>query len=144
MTLPPSGMVYLDANSIIYSVEKHPIYWAIIQPIWLAAKSNSIEVVSSDLALMETLVGPLKSGNKTLATAYEQLFQQAQTRLVSITHAILRSAAQLRAVTKLKTPDAIHAATALEIGSALFVTNDNGFRKIAGLPVVVLDDLRTP
>ncbi len=144
MTIPSSGLVYLDANAIIYSVEKHPIYWPLIQPVWLAAKGKANEIVSSELTLLETLVGPLQAGNAALATAYEQLFLQAQTRLLPITQSILRDAAQLRAKTKLKTPDAIHAATAQQIGCALFVTNDGGFRSVAGLSVVVLDDLKTP
>jgi predicted nucleic acid-binding protein len=75
---------------------------------------------------------------------YEQLFQQAQTRLVPITQSILREAARLRATTKLKTPDALHAATAQQAGCVLFVTNDIGFRGVAGLPLVILDDLLTP
>lgn len=144
ITVPASGVVYLDANSIIYSVEKHPVYWPLIEPVWLAAKGQTIEIVSSDLTLMETLVGPLKSGDVRLAQAYETLFQQAQTRLVPITQSILRDAAQLRATTKLRTPDAIHAASALQSSCALFVTNDSAFRVVAGLSVVILDDLRTP
>ena len=51
------------------------------------------------LVLMEALVGPLKSDDSALASAYEQLFQQAQTRLLPITHTILRDAARLRATT---------------------------------------------
>lgn len=26
LTLPATGLVYLDANPIIYTVEKHPVY----------------------------------------------------------------------------------------------------------------------
>lgn len=144
ISVPASGLVYLDANSIIYSVEKHPIYWPLIEPVWLAAKGKTIEIVSSDLTLMETLVGPLKTGDAGLVQAYETLFQQAQTRLLPITQSILRDAAQLRATTKLRTPDAIHAATSQQIGCSLFVTNDVSFRAVPGLSVVVLDDLRTP
>ena len=104
LTLPSTGLVYLDANPVICSVERHPVYWPLLQPLWQAAKGKTIEIVSSDHVLMETLVGPLKSGNAALVSAYEQLFQQAQTRLLPITHPILREAAQLRATTKLKTP----------------------------------------
>jgi predicted nucleic acid-binding protein len=50
----------------------------------------------------------------------------------------------LRATTKLKTPDALHAATASDAGCALFITNDVGFRAVASLPLVILDDLLTP
>jgi predicted nucleic acid-binding protein len=144
ISVPASGQVYFDANSVIYSVERHPLYWPLLEPVWQAARAKTIEVVSSDLVLMETLVGPLKSGNATLASAFEQLFQQPQTRLFPITHAILREAARLRATTKLKTPDALHAATALHEGCALFVTNDAGFRAVTALPLVVLSDLLGP
>ena len=65
-------------------------------------------------------------------------------RLLPITQPILREAARLRATTKLRTPDALHAATALQAGCVLFVTNDVGFRGVASLPLVVLDDLRPP
>src|SRR5207253_7631638 len=99
LILPGSGLVYLDANPIIYSVEKHPIYGPLLQPLWQAARLKTIEIVSSELVLMETLVGPLKAGDVALASAYELLFQQAQTRLFPITQAILREAARLRATT---------------------------------------------
>jgi predicted nucleic acid-binding protein len=144
LIVPSSGLVYLDTNCIIYSVEKHPVYWPLLKLLWQAAKGKTIEIVSTDLALMETLIGPLKSGDTALVNAYEQLFQQAQTRLLPITHPILRQAAHLRVTTKLRTPDALHAATAQDAVCALFVTNDAAFRGVAGLPVVILDDLLKP
>ena len=88
------------------------------------------EIVSSELALMETLVGPLKSGNATLEKAFEQALLGTNMRLLPITQLILREAALLRATTKLKTPDALHAATAQQAGCVLFVTNDAGFRGV--------------
>ena len=42
------------------------------------------------------------------------------------------------------TSDALHAATALNAGCVLFVTNDAGFRGVPGLPLVILDDLLKP
>src|SRR5262249_9680277 len=110
----------------------------------LAAQAGTIEVVSSELSLMEVLVGPLKSGNTILVTAFEQALLGTAMRLLPITQPILREAARLRAITKLRTPDALHAATAMHAGCVLFVTNDLGFRGVAGLPVVNLDDLLTP
>jgi hypothetical protein len=70
LTVPSSGQVYLDANSVIYSVEKHPVYWPLLEPLWQAAKGKTIELVSSELVLMETLVAPLKSGDTGLVHAY--------------------------------------------------------------------------
>jgi predicted nucleic acid-binding protein len=144
LSLPASGLVYLDANPIIYTVEKHPDYGPLLQTLWLAAQAKTLEVVSSELALMETLVGPLKSGDTTLQSTYERALLGTDMRLLPLTQMILREAARLRATTKLKTPDALHAATAMNIRCALFVTNDAGFRSVTGLPVVILSDLLKP
>ena len=62
LTLPASGLVYIDTMTLIYTVERYPAYWPLLDPLWLAAQSGMIEIVSSELTLMETLVGPLKSG----------------------------------------------------------------------------------
>ncbi len=37
LVLPRSGQVYLDANPIIYSVEKHPVFGPLLRPLWQAA-----------------------------------------------------------------------------------------------------------
>ena len=61
--------------------------------------------------------------------------------LIPATLATWDDAARIRAETGLATPDALHAATALRAGCAAFITNDNDFRLVDDLPVVVLDDL---
>ena len=61
-------------------------------------------------------------------------------QMLPITQAILEEAANLRATLNLKTPDAIHAATALLHQSALFVSNDGAFRRVTGLAVTVLSE----
>jgi predicted nucleic acid-binding protein len=144
MTLPASGLVYLDANPIIYTVEKHPVYGPLLQPLWQAAQARTIEVITSELALMETLVGPIRSGNTLLQRDYEQALLGTDLRMLPITQPVLREAAQVRATTRLKTPDALHLATARQVRCVLFVTNDAGFRGVASFPLVILDDLLTP
>ena len=90
---------------------------------------------------MEALVGPLKSGNTAIEKAYEHALLSADMRLLPITQPILREAARLRATTRLRTPDALHAATARQAGCVLFVTNDVGFRAVASLPLAILDEV---
>src|SRR5438045_3928710 len=126
LTLPASGLVYIDTMSLIYTVERYPAYWPLLEPLWQVAQSGTIEIVSSELTLMEALVGPLKSGNTTLEQAFEQALLGTAIRLLPITQPILREAARLRATTRLRTPDALHAATARQVGCVLFVTNDAG------------------
>jgi predicted nucleic acid-binding protein len=145
LTPTPGSAVYLDANSIIYSVERIEPYASLLGSVWDAARAGTHTLLTSSLSLLETLVGPIKSGDTTLEAGYRSLLQQASDlRLVPVTEAVLERAARLRAETALKTPDAIHAASALVAGCALFITNDVIFRHVPGLNVVVLRDLPSP
>lgn len=139
LTLPASGLVYADAQIAIYSADGHAVYAPLCVPLW---QPGVITVITSELTLMETLVMPLRQGDTALAARRENLWHQPNTRLIPITQDILREAARLRAaIPAVRTPDAIHAATALLHGCALFVTNDVGFRRIPGLTLAILDDI---
>ena len=143
--LPASGTIYLDTNSIIYTVEHIEPYRTALQPIWQAAQAGRISITTSDLTLLEVLVRPLKTGNKVLEAGFRALLLHSpEVRLITITHAILERAADLRSTANLKTPDAIHAATALLSGSGLFITNDTFFQRLPGLPVLLLSDIIPP
>lgn len=145
VTIPSSGLVYLDANSVIYSVEKVNPYDSILAPLWAAAGPSSFVLTTSTLTLLEVLVVPLKTNNTLLEMNYRNILQRSSdVQLLSVTIPILERAAHLRAESGLKTPDAIHAATALEHGCALFVTNDASFRRVPGLPITILSDLLAP
>lgn len=142
LALPPSGPVYTDAQVVIYSVEKHPVYAPVIRPLWHAVQAGSLEVVCSELTVLESLVGPLKRGDGPMVANFESFFRLAGVTLLPVSLAILRSAAHLRAaVTKLRTPDAIHAASAQAAGCSVFLTNDFAFRAVPGLPVTILQDV---
>jgi len=142
LILPRSGTVYAGAQIFIYSIEKHPDYAPFLLPLWHAVAGETIEVVSSELSLMETLVGPLERSDAQLVADYEKLFQQDGIRLISISRDMLRDAAKLRAANSaIRTPDALHAATARLIGCSMFLTNDAGFRRVPGLPFFVLSEM---
>lgn len=145
LALPSAGLVYLDTDALIYSVEKITPYAALLQPLWDAAAQGAFQVISSDLALLEVLVKPLQLGDTVLAQLYRDLLTASQeTRLLPISRAVIEEAARLRATMGIKTPDAIHAASAIAEGVALFVSNDPVYRRVPGLPVTILDDLLTP
>lgn len=144
LILPDSGAVYLDANCVIYSVERIEPYDRLLQTVWQAAQSASIEIISSELTLLETLVKPIYSGDSQLERIFrELLLYSREVRLLPISQQILEYAARLRAKISIKTPDAIHAASAITSGCALMLTNDIAFRKIDHLNVTVLLDLIT-
>jgi predicted nucleic acid-binding protein len=141
LTFPPVAKVYLDTAPIIYSVEKHADYWQILIPLWNALKATEIEVFTSQLSLLETLVQPIRQNNHSLVSAYESLLTKTDIKLIPINLNVLRQAADLRAAQNLKTPDAVHASTAITANCSYFVTNDDGFKRLSNFNVVILSDL---
>ncbi len=136
-----SSLVYVDAQIIIYSIEKFPNYFPTLEPMWLKLKTGELRLMTSELTLLETLVMPLKQADIKLVQTYEELLLGTDIQLISISQKILRDAATLRATTNLKTPDAIHATTALSTTCAFFLTNDRAFRNVPNLSAIILDDV---
>ena len=141
LILPASGSVYVDANAVIYSVERIEPYHRLLAPMWEDARAGRFTLASSELVALETLIRPLRDGNARLEMLFRSILAAAEMDLIPATLATWEDAARIRAETGLATPDALHAATALRAGCAAFVTNDTDFRRVDDLPVVVLDDL---
>jgi predicted nucleic acid-binding protein len=141
LNLPESSLVYIDTVVVIYSIEKFPGYSPLLDPMWQQLQAGAIQIITSEITLLETLVMPIRQSNNDLIRRYEAMLFSPEISLVSVNQTILRRAATLRAQTTLKTPDAIHAATALSTGCNLFLTNDGGLRIVPGLSVVVLKDI---
>ena len=141
LTLPSSGSVYLDASAIIYSVERNEPYLTLLAPAWQQAEAGQLVVVCSELVIAETLVRPIRERDLDLEATFRDVFAAPEVQVVPATRRLWEETARLRAATGLKTPDALHAATALQAECALFITNDADFRRVDGLPVTIMDDL---
>ena len=141
LTLPLTGLIYIDASGLIYSMERVEPYRTLLEPMWQEAQDGNITIVSSPLIVIEALVKPLRDGNTEIESQYRELFASNAVRLLDASCQVFEDAASIRAETGLKTPDAIHAATAIRAECTLFVTNDTDFRRVQELPIIVLDDL---
>jgi len=141
LTLPTTGPIYRDASEFIYSVERIEPYCTLLETLWQQAQAGKFVIVSSELVLLETLVKPLCEGDTVLQQLSRALLHAREVQLIPVTLSLWEHAARLRAQTGLKTPDALHVATALDVASTLCMTNDRDCRRVAGLPVVVLDDV---
>ena len=141
LELPSNGPVYLDASAFIYSVERIEPYRTMIEPMWQQAQIGQFTVVSSELVVSEVLVRPLREGNRLAESLFRSLLGANEVRLIAATRSLWEETARLRAETGLKTPDALHAATARFAECTLFVSNDGDFRRVQDLPVTILDDL---
>ena len=143
LVIPNGSKVYVDTAVLICTMEENTDYFDLLKPLWIKFQAQEIELISSELILMEVLVLPLRNNDESLISDYEQLLLNSAMQLIPINQSILRQAANLRANNSLKTPDAIHAATAMAVNCDLFLTNDRGFRNLAELPVVILSEVLT-
>ncbi len=135
-----SKKIYLDANIFIYALEGFPEFKSILTELFLAIDDHKVQAVTSDLTLAEVLVKPLKDGNLTLIETYKQAIESgAGLSVTSVSRAILIEAATLRSQIKLKLPDGIHVATALQTGCSIFLTNDERI-SVNGLETKILGD----
>lgn len=136
----PAGAVALDTPAFIYFIEQHPRFSPVIAPLFREADERRRELITSALTLLEVLVVPYRAGNRALAERYEALLTQARgLRIIDLTRDALRAAAQLRAATGVRTPDALQLAAALVTGCTSFVTNDRRLPAVPGLRILQLD-----
>ena len=102
---------------------------------------QEIDAFTSDLTLAEVLVKPFRENNVAWQRTYQEALQPSvNLKLLPISRAILIAAAQVRAQSLIKLPDAIHAATAQQVSCGSFLTNDPGFKVVKDLPVVLLSE----
>ena len=133
--------VYLDSNFFIYVLEAVEPWAKAAREILGALDRGELKAVTSELSLAECLVKPLELGRSDIAEAYLELLKDHRFLTIGpVTREILIEAARLRGLSRIKLPDAIHAATALKEGCSSFLTNDDRL-KIKGIEVIGWPDL---
>lgn len=136
------SVVGLDTAPLIYYVEANPTYLPKVDPFFAALDRGEIRIVTSIVTLIEATVQPMRRGDATLTSRYEDLLlDTAYIDTVDLNSAIAQEAARLRAAHNLRTPDAIQIATAIQSGALAFLTNDPRFAGISQIRVIVLDAL---
>lgn len=134
VTLSAESTAYLDTNALIYLTEGTAAFKTNLEAFLQDALVARARLVTSELAITEVLVAPLRDQDKALIAAYDELFESLVVA-VPIDRRILVRAAQLRAdTTRLRTPDAIHLATAERLDAEVFVTGDAGI--VVNAPMV--------
>jgi len=134
-----AGPVGVDTAIFIYFIEEHRRFVPTIAPLFAAADAGRWEIVVSALTLLEVLVVPYRAGNIELAERYEAVLTRSRgVRMVDLTRAHLRAAAQLRAATGVGTPDALQLAVSRASGCSVFVTNDRRLPEVPGMRVIQL------
>ncbi|MEG3918510.1 PIN domain-containing protein [Microcoleus sp. T3_A4] len=99
LNLPDPARIYIDTSVVIYTIEVNPNYWQLLQPLWQKFQAGQIELITSELKFMESLIIPFRQSNVNLIDTYEQLLLSSVLQLIPISQTILREAARLRATT---------------------------------------------
>ena len=135
----------IDTSVFIFHVEENPRYVELADVVFDWLETPRAHAVTSTITMLELLVQPYRASDiqrvnrfYALLTTYQNLDWIPPT----LEQADL--GARLQVDHDLKTPDAIQAATALACQATGFVSNDRNLRKVAGLEVIVLDDLLAP
>ena len=135
------GPVGLDTAIFIYFIEEHPQYVQLAAQIFGDVDDRRIDAVTSSITLLETLVVPYRTGDSSLANRYEALLTRSRgLTLLELDRGQLRAAAHLRALYRLRTPDALQLSAAISARCTAFVTNDRRLPAVRGMQILQLRD----
>ncbi|WP_056180068.1 type II toxin-antitoxin system VapC family toxin [Pseudorhodoferax sp. Leaf267] len=125
----------VDSAPLIYLLDDHPVLAPQFAGLFEAYEQGALHIAISTMAVAEVLAGPFKHGQDALAKRYEKTLSGFE--VVPVSQEIAVTAARLRAGSGLRLPDALQAATALEIGAVALVTHDRDFSRLTGLRVIL-------
>lgn len=134
--------VYVDTNILIYLFEGFKQYAQPIQVIADCVDARDSVLLTGEITLAEILVAPFKQNNLQAVSAYSKALNDRQfIQLIPTSRKIYTKTAFLRAsLPQMKTPDAIHMASAIEGGADMFLTNDKKLKTPREIERILLDD----
>lgn len=129
--------VVVDSAPLIYLLDEHPQFAPLFEGLFGLHAQGDVLIAISTIAMAEVLAGPFRHAQEVLARRYEKAL--AGFEVVPVSQEIVVSAARIRAATGLRLPDALQAATALDVGAVALVTHDRDFSRLKGLRVILGD-----
>jgi predicted nucleic acid-binding protein len=133
--------VALDTSILIYQIEKNPRYFLFSDTVFVWLETSGHSAITSTLSMTELLVPAHRYHDARRLQQYRGLLSTyPRLSWVAPDLEIADTAARMRAEYGLKTPDAIHAATAIQAKVSAFLTNDSIFQRITEFDTLVLND----
>lgn len=132
--LSDGATVLVDTAPWIYILEDHPVWASQFVGLFEAAERGRLQLALTTVTLAEVLAGPFKAKQTALAKRYEKAL--GRYHVVPLSAQVAVMAAQLRVQYRLKLPDAVQLASALDIGAAALITHDRDFSKVQDFPVL--------
>jgi predicted nucleic acid-binding protein len=126
----------------IYQLEANARYLARTDQIFTWIERPGGKAVTSTITMTELLVQPYRVADQQQADEfYVLLSTYPNLEWIAPNLEIADRAAKLRALHGLRTPDALHAATAVHTGATGLVTNDPVFERVKDFETLLLDKL---
>ena len=134
--------IALDTSVFIYQLEANPRYVGLTDPIFAWLEQPVHAAVTSTITMTELLVQPYRSsGEQQAGEFYALLATYPNLDWIAPGLDIADIAARIRAVHRLRTPDALQAATAVHAQATGLVTNDPVFARVDAFETLVLGQL---
>ena len=134
--------IALDTSIFIYQLESSPRYVTLTDAIFRWLEQPEHHAVTSTITMTELLVQPYRdSGPQRVDEFYALLTTYPNLEWLSPNLEIADIAARIRATHRLRTPDALQAATAVHAGATALVTNDPAFKRVEAFETLVLDQI---
>jgi len=134
--------IALDTSIFIYQLEANPRYLPLADSVLAWVERAGHEAVTSTITMTELLVPSYRDNDEhRIDEFYGLLSTYPNLRWIAPDLETADLAARLRAAYRLRTPDALQAATAIQANATGFITNDPAFARFEELETVVLDRL---
>ena len=130
--------VYFDTNIFIYLLEGSEHFQDALRDLEALIAHETIKVTSCDLVYTELLPFHAGQPNKAAIEHIVEFLNAFEISRISRQTAI--QAGILRGETGMKTPDALHVASAIQNDAEIFLTNDAGIRTPASIRRVLFAD----
>jgi predicted nucleic acid-binding protein len=134
-------IVFFDASALIYLLEGEDPFAGRVR-VELAAIAQvhpDAGVAVSRLSWLECRVGPMKADDAAALALFDAFFARPDLLWVELTRDVVELAAAIRVRHGLRTPDALQAASCLQLGPRhVMLTGDGAFSRVQGLNVTVL------
>lgn len=116
--------VYWDSMVFIYELEQNPNYFLLVESILEGMHRRRDALYTSVFTIGEVLVLPKRLGSVSSADRAKAYFASGAVTVLPFTMDTADKFADIRAWTRVGSPDAVHLATASLEQVDLFVTND--------------------
>lgn len=128
-----------DTMLFIYLIEDDVQFAETVEAIFSYVMEYKITPVCSSIVMTELLRQPLRLKRFDIVAIYQDmLFRTAPIEFVDLTVPVATQAAMYAANYNLKTPDAIHLASAVSAGATAFITADKDFTQVKELNTIIL------